>query len=170
MDETSLSDVVAAAYEAASGGGTWLEFGNHLCRFCGAHRASLRLLDGTLTNLLAQGDQAEAEYLAHYHLVDPYRARAAATRGPAPPPNTARLGQGIVPPSELHRTEYFNDYAARHGMHHMLGGKIGLRAPLPIGLHRDESLGAFTAQELQNLERVLPHLARALRIVALVLA
>lgn len=165
MDETSLADVVAAAYEAASGGDTWLEFGRLLRHLCGAQRSTLRFVDGSLTNLLAPSDQCDAEYLAYYHQTDPYRAHAAADKGHQPP-NTARVGPSIVPVSELRRTEYFTDFAARHGMHHMMGGKIGLRTPLPIGLHREESLGAFSEREMQSLELVLPHLARALQLHA----
>jgi hypothetical protein len=59
MDEERLVDVVAMAYEAASGGSTWLEFGTSLCGLLGAQRSTLRLVDGSLTNLLAPGDQAD---------------------------------------------------------------------------------------------------------------
>ncbi|MEJ0015626.1 MAG: hypothetical protein WDN25_03515 [Acetobacteraceae bacterium] len=162
VDERELADVVAAAYEAATGGGTWFDFGASLCRLVGAQRATLRMLDGTMTNLLRPSDEADAVYLAHFHRVDPYRA--AAGRGPGPPGNTARVGQEIVPLSQLLRSEYFNDYASRYGQHHMIGGKIALQQPLPIGLHRDAAAGAFTATERRTLELVLPHLQRALQV------
>ena len=162
MDEEALTDVVAMAYGAASGANTWFEFGTSLCRLVGAQRSTLRMLDDTLVNLLAPGDAADAAYRAHYYRVDPYRKHAVA--GPRPQPNTARLGSSIIAPPELQRTEYFADYAARHGQHHMLGGNVGLRIPLPIGLHRDAAAGAFTDVERRALERVLPHLQRALQL------
>jgi DNA-binding CsgD family transcriptional regulator len=165
VDETRLADVVATAYGAASGGNTWFDFGVSLCRLVGAQRSSLRLVDGTLTNLLGPRDEADAAYLAHYHRVDPYRRHAAATATP-PPANTARLGSSIIPIPELHHTEYFTDYAARYGLHYMLGGRIDLQMPLPIGLHRDAAAGAFTDVERQVLERILPHLQRALQLRA----
>ncbi len=164
MDEERLADVVAMAYGAASGANTWFEFGASLCGLLGAQRSTLRLVDGSLTNLLAPGDAADAAYRAHYYRVDPYRKRAAEAKAPPPQPNTARLGPMIVPPSELCRTEYFNDYATRYGQHHMLGGNVGLRTPLPIGLHRDAAAGAFTNVERRTLEQVLPHLQRALQL------
>ncbi len=74
------------------------------------------------------------------------------------------LGQEIVPASQLRQTEYFLDYAARYGQQHMMGGKIGLPRPLPIGLHRDAAAGAFTENERRKLELVLPHLTRALQL------
>lgn len=164
MDENSLADAIALAYGAASGGNTWFDFGTSLCRLIGAQRASLRLVDGTLTNLLGPVDEADAVYLAHYNRVDPYRSHAAET--PPPTVNTARLGSSIIPISELHRTEYFTDYAARYGQHYMLGGSIGLQTPLPIGLHRDAAAGAFTDIERRMLENILPHLQRALQLRA----
>jgi hypothetical protein len=162
VDEKNLADVVATAYGAASGANTWFDFGVSLCQLVDAQRSSLRLVDGTLTNLLGPSDAADAAYLAHYHRVDPYRSHAAET--PPPPANTARLGWSIIPMSELRRTEYFTDYAARYGQHYMLGGKIGLHPPLPIGLHRDAASGAFTDVERQLLEKILPHLQRALQL------
>lgn len=166
MDEKILADVIAAAYGAASGGNSWFDFGASLCRLVGAQRAALRLVDGTLTNLLAPGDEADAAYLAYYHRVDPYRRHAASAAAPLPPPNTARLGGLIVPAAEFRRTEYFNDYAARYGQHHTLGGRIGLPTPLPIGLHRDAAAGAFSDVERRLLEQILPHLQRALQLRA----
>ena len=163
MDEERLADVVATAYEAASGGSTWFDFGNALCGLLGAQRCTLRLVDGSLTNLLAPADAADAAYRAHFHRVDPYRKHAAEAKA-RPHPNTAQIGALIIPPSELYRTEYFNDYAARHGQHHMLGGSVGLRRPLPIGLHRDAAAGAFTDVDRRALEHVLPHLQRALQL------
>jgi DNA-binding CsgD family transcriptional regulator len=163
--EPHLADVVASAYEAATGGSTWFGFGALLCDLVGAQRATLRMTDGTLANLLRASDQADADYLSHYHLVDPYRARFAGNfASGGSPPNTVSLGQDIVPRSQLLLGEYFTDYAARHGQQHMMGGTIGLAQPLPIGLHRDATAGAFTENESRKLEFVLPHLTRALQL------
>lgn len=164
MDEERLADVVAGAYEAASGSAGWFEFGASLCQLLGAQRCSLRLGAGSLSNLLAPGDEAEAAYLAYFYRIDPYRRSTEAAGMQAPQPNTARLGAMIVQPSDLRRTEYFTDYAARYGQHHMLGGIIGLKKPLPIGLHRDAASGAFTDVERRALEKILPHLQRALQL------
>jgi DNA-binding CsgD family transcriptional regulator len=165
VDEPHLADVVASAYEAATGGSTWFEFGALLCELVGAQRATLRMTDGTLTNLLRASDQAEADYLSHYHLVDPYRARFAGDLASGgSPPNSVSLGQDIMSRSRLLLSEYFTDYAARYGQQHMMGGTIGLSQPLPIGLHRDATAGAFTKDESRKLELVLPHLARALQL------
>jgi DNA-binding CsgD family transcriptional regulator len=165
VDETHLTDVVASAYEAATGGSTWFEFGALLCDLVGAQRATLRMTDGTLTNLLRASDQADADYLDHYHLVDPYRARFAGNfASGGSPPNSVSLGQDIMPRSRLLLSEYFTDYAVRHGQQHMMGGTIGLSQPPPIGLHRDATAGAFTEDESRKLELVLPHLTRALQL------
>src|ERR1700733_5572216 len=163
--EPHLADVVASAYEAATGGSTWFELGVLLCALLGAQRATLRMTDGTLTNLLRASDQADADYLSHYHLVDPYRARFAGNFALGEsPPNSVSLGQDIMPRSRLLLSEYFTDYAVRHGQQHMMGGTIGLSQPLPIGLHRDATAGAFTEDESRKLELVLPHLTRALQL------
>jgi DNA-binding NarL/FixJ family response regulator len=162
--ENDLADAVAAAYEAATGGGSWFEFGAVLCRLVGAVVVSLRLLDGTWNNLLQPMAQAESAYLTYYHRIDPYRAHTGAEVPDGPVLNRARLADEILPIAELHRTEYFCDFARPNGQHHMMGALLGLATPTPLGLHRDATAGPFTETERQTLNALLPHLLRALQL------
>jgi DNA-binding NarL/FixJ family response regulator len=163
VDEDVFTEAVAAAYEAATGGSTWLAFGTTLCQLVGAEFASLRLLDGTWNNLLQPASDTDAAYLTYYHRLDPYRERGARlTDGPLF--NRARVATEIIPTAELRRTEYYHDYARPNGRHHMMGALLELAAPTPLGLHRDAAAGPFTEAERRSLEALVPHLRRALQL------
>ena len=166
MPGCDIAAVVGLAYEAAVGGSTWLEFDASLCRLLGAQYASLRVAKGTSGNLLRPTGPAEAIYLAHYRQVDPYRISAGTDLANNRPISGARLGEEIIPITELHRNEYYADFARLNGRHHMLGGLISLREGTTIGLHRDAAAGAFTERERGTLETLLPHLQRALQLRA----
>ncbi len=133
MLEGDIAAMVGLAYEAAVGGSTWLEFDASLCRLLGAHYASLRVTDGTSRNLLRPSEPAETIYLAHYRQVDPYRTSARIDLTNSRHVSGARLGEEIILPAELHRNEYYADFARPNGRHHMLGGMIDLGEGTPSG-------------------------------------
>ncbi len=101
MDEHDLAGIVAAAYEAATGGSNWIEFGTSLGQFVGAQSSSMRLLNGS-PNLFGPSETSmERAYLNYYRHIDPYRSRAAMVAPAISPSDVTRLGQEFVPTAEF---------------------------------------------------------------------
>lgn len=163
MDEHDLAGVVAAAYEAATGG-SWIDFGTLLGRFVGAQASSMRLLGGSPNLIAPPQSSMEQAYLNYYRHIDPYRSRAAADAPTLPRSDQALLGQEFVPTDEFRRTEYYNDYVRPHEQHHMLGAILKLSEPMTLGLHRNDAAGPFGDVERVRLQSVMPHLQRALQL------
>jgi DNA-binding CsgD family transcriptional regulator len=163
MDEHDLAEVVAAAYEAATGG-SWIDFGMLLGRFVGAQASSMRLLGGSPNLIAPPQSSMEKAYLSYYRHIDPYRSRASADIATRPRIDQPVLGQEFVPTDEFRRTEYYNDYVRPHGQHHMLGAILKLSEPMTLGLHRNDAAGPFTDLERARLQSLIPHLQRALQL------
>lgn len=139
----------------------------------------LRLHDGTSGSLMALDPGAPAPevltmpghtedavrlYAEHYHHVDLW-AEFARQR----PQTRGVLGESLVPEEVFERSEIWNDYSRLHvGAFRLLGavldlgaGRIGL-----LGLHRPKDAGAFDEDDRRQLDRVLPHVQRALQLRA----
>lgn len=168
LQERDLSACIGAIYDAASGHAGWLEVGTRLRVLLQAETAVMPLqqLEGRPVNALSPPDTAGAAYAAYYHSVDPYRlqgqadfatSRARQLRG-------ARLGPDVVPEATLLASEYFADYARRHGRRHFMGGLIGTRQPVHLGLFRPDGARPFSQEDCRTLDLVLPHLQRALEL------
>lgn len=103
-------------------------------------------------------------YGEHYHSVDLW-----ADLGRRRPQVRAVLGESLVPEAVFERSEVWNDYSRRHvGAFHLLGavfdlggGRTGI-----LGLHRPREAGAFDEDDRGQLDRILPHLQRALQLRA----
>ena len=96
MDEHDLAGVVAAAYEAATGG-SWIDFGTLLGRFVGAQASSMRLLGGSPNLIAPPQSSMEQAYLNYYRHIDPYRSRAAVLPPTLPRIEQPLLGQELIP-------------------------------------------------------------------------
>jgi DNA-binding CsgD family transcriptional regulator len=103
-------------------------------------------------------------YGEHYHSVDLW-----ADLGRRRPQMRAVLGENLVPEAVFERSEVWNDYSRHHvGAFHLLGAVFDLgegRAGL-LGLHRPRDAGAFDEDDRRQLDRLLPHLRRALQLRA----
>lgn len=109
-------------------------------------------------------EEAFRLYAERYHHVDlwaEFARRRPQTRGV--------LGESLVPEEVFERSEIWNDYSRLHvGAFHLLGavfdlggGRTGI-----LGLHRPKGAGAFDEDDRRQLDRVLPHVQRALQLRA----
>lgn len=168
--ERDLADCVGALYEAATGGGSWLDVGQRLRKMFQAQRATLLIGShaGAPTSPLMPVDDAEAAYMAHFHAVDPYLARARAdfAQAHAHHLGRAKVGAELVPEHTFLKSEFFNDFARLHERRHLLGGMVGIGRPTPMTLFRGNGAAAFGDREVRLLQTLLPHVQSALELRA----
>ena len=162
-----LADCVGAIYEAATGGGSWLDVGARLRRLFDAHCATLTLeQDGVVRSVLMAADQIPGLFDPHIQALNPYRARARLDFNAARTSHLgfAKIGSELVPERELTRSAYYCDFARHHDMHHMIGGMVGVAKATPIGLFRGPKADPFGPADVLLMRFVLPHLQRALEL------
>ena len=165
--EKGLADCVGAIYEAASGNGSWLDVGARLRSLLDASTATLVLeRDGVACNALMRADEIPGLFNPHIQALNPYRARARRDFAAARILHlgTARIGSELVPDRELTSSAYYGDFARLHGMHHMIGGMVGVAEATPIGLFRGPRASPFEPDDVRLMGIVLPHLQRALEL------
>ena len=112
--------------------------------------------------LVAPGWTMEAKslYSTHYHAVDPFDAIARAGA-----PGTALMTSRFIADRDLERTEYWHDFASRHGTgFNLIGANLGEVADdlAMIGFGRPKGAGDFTEAQRRQLEALLPHIRQAL--------
>lgn len=164
VDERQQAELVSRLFEAAAEPQRWLGLSAEIAHAFGAEsgtlmvlrpRAAATLLDATGN---FAGPPAQA-YQRHYRQCDVWTASAshAARRG-------ARLSAELVPEHVFQRTEFYADFCRPAGIFHALG----CVAPLPGGeagllaIHRPRAQAAFTEQDRQRLDRLVPYFERAL--------
>jgi DNA-binding CsgD family transcriptional regulator len=107
---------------------------------------------------------AQQQYVAYFHKLDPFTNgwRAIGTPG-------IFFGRELVDPKVLLKSEIYNDYCRGLGIFHTLGAgvDVGSDTNLILGVHRPIEQKDFGAADRSRLELVLPPLARAAQIHAL---
>jgi DNA-binding CsgD family transcriptional regulator/PAS domain-containing protein len=98
---------------------------------------------------------------AYYHAKDVWIARAL-DRGILRPV----VGQELISTQELVRTEFYNDFCRRLGVHHLVGGQMPLEKELvaTIGIQRPRSSPEFEDGDKRLCGLLLPHLGRAVQL------
>jgi DNA-binding CsgD family transcriptional regulator/PAS domain-containing protein len=76
----------------------------------------------------------------------------------------AAIGSHVVEERELERSFIYNEYLRRIGVYRLVGTVIPMEGGwhAPLGIHRPRDGGDFSLDEAKRLERLLPHLQRAL--------
>jgi PAS domain-containing protein/DNA-binding CsgD family transcriptional regulator len=173
MSEAQLLALTEDIYDAATGATPWAAVGRGLMRLVGAQSASLMAGDiaAGQADLLYHADiplDAVLAYKAHYRTVDLWTNRAAQTALRASPETRPKVWTSgcMVPDNEFLRSEFYVDFGRRLGLRYVVGTVVPLGAAglMPIGLHRPEGARPFDAMDAQLLERLLPHLRRALQL------
>ncbi len=168
--ESEFADCVGALYEAAANGGDWTRVGENLCRLLAAERASLSIGGGpeTRRNLLIRPDETESVYSAYFHSLDPYLAKAQVdfVDNRSYHLTRAKTGADLVSEKTFLHSEYYADFARRHGRRHAIGGMLGLTEATPLFLYRGHGAEPFTNDDVRTMQTVLPHLQRALELRA----
>lgn len=164
----SLDPLIGKLYEAALRPEGWAAF---LEDFARAMRADAMTLiaaaanGGSLRELCfdtGTDPKAERDYRDYFSGIDPW-VEAGVLELPVGAVSTS---QAVLPDSELVRTEFYNDYYKPNGWHHGFGAKLfedseGIVAT--VTGHRRKNAGAFETEEMELLQRIVPHLRRALR-------
>jgi DNA-binding CsgD family transcriptional regulator/PAS domain-containing protein len=78
-------------------------------------------------------------------------------------PQVSRSGT-LVSDAEFLRSEFYADFGRRLGLRYVVGTVIPVDGVtfIPIGLHRPAAVGSFDAVHVRMLERLVPHLRRAM--------
>ncbi len=167
--ESDLADCVGAIYEAAAGGGGWLDVGQRICRLLEAQSATLRIAGSAdAPNVLMRPDESEVLYTARFHALNPYMAQARRDFASAREQHLRRamVGSQVIPDAVLLRSEYYADFARHYERRHMMGGMVGVADATPLGVFRGEGTEPFADRDLRLLLRLLPHLQNALELRA----
>jgi DNA-binding CsgD family transcriptional regulator/PAS domain-containing protein len=161
-DLTKLTNLI---YEAALAPDNWSRFLNELATAVCGHDVSLSLVTDSRLDLvaIAQSDPEFAtQYEQHYWKVDPWVAAAKHRRELRP--GLLDLGEKFVPPEQLKKSEFHNDFGSRF---HFIGGIATLFAiengVVALSLSQ-YSFGQFGKGELELVRAMVPHLARAMQI------
>lgn len=162
---TVLGDFSEAALDPAF----WAPAVEGLLRLHGGTSGSLMTFDhrGEAPDPLAMlgfSDKAFDLYAEHYHRVDLW-----ADLGRQNPQLRGVLGQSLVPEAVFERSEVWNDFSRHHvGAFHLLGAvfELGGGRTAVLGLHRPRDADPFEEEDRRQIERVLPHLRRALQLRA----
>lgn len=158
--------LIAAIYRSADPETGWQSAVEAIVTALGGTQSALQLANplnaNTTSVLAAPGTTAEelALYVAHFHARDPFAAMARAYL-----PGQALMSRRIIEAQDLERTEYWNDFAARHGRgFHLIGAGIGMVGDdlAMMGVLRPKEAADFTEAERLGLEALLPHLRNAL--------
>lgn len=167
MAARNENDLIETLYEAALGQRSWEDTTSDMVGMLGGETLILSVLDpGSLSVEIVsyQGLTADnvQEYLGLAHH-DPWLA-GASNRGLF---NAAVIGTEIVREEELVNSFMYNEFLRpRTGVHHLLGsvltmhdGRVGI-----FGTHRPRDAKDFGRREASRLDRLLPHVRRALEV------
>ncbi|HXK61662.1 MAG TPA: hypothetical protein PLP42_17385 [Acidobacteriota bacterium] len=163
--EERLFSVIETIYEAAQNEEQWPVFLTALSR----------MIRGETTALLAHDHQRrqsaveiavgvdhsyEKDYNEYYSARNPWVTRGTRFLKTG----LVYVGQMACPDEEFKRTEFYNDYLRRLNLFHSVGGTIEQSSGSSswITSLRPYSAGPFGPTEMKILERLLPHLRRAL--------
>lgn len=164
--QQKLSNLLGILYDAAADPGLWETFLQQLAKSTGAESAGLVMIDArkdlfTISQSWNVDPEATRLYQAHYGSIDPW-----AQRGLFRPSGTIENSEALCPPSELARTEIYNDlmrhYSVEHGLFCVV--ENAQRRWASVSLYRSPASTAFESSEHQVLHLLAPHLQRAFRL------
>lgn len=164
-DGDAVSRLVGMAYDAALGDEDWLVFVRQMCGTVGATCGTLHpTLDPVVPDVAVRFDidpDMVEPYNRHYCLTVPKTPELLSLR--------ARMGfnfYSLMPEPDFVRTEFYNDFTRRHGMHSCMmwvdADRHGLHGHL--SLWRPRHRPTWDQPELRILRAVGGHVSRALEI------
>lgn len=111
-------------------------------------------------------DSSQAHYAAYYHRLDAWTLAAQDRKIYLQ--GTLTLGEHLITPADLHRTEFYNDFLKPNGMEWIVTTALfdGLADPRAPATHmtftRHPDHAAFGSEQTRLLEQLAPHVRRAL--------
>jgi DNA-binding CsgD family transcriptional regulator len=162
----SPDSLIASIYRAADPETGWHAAVEAIVATLGGTQSALQLSDpansATTSILAAHGTTADeiSLYVTHFHGLDPFAAM-----GRRYTSGRALKSSDFYHPRDIERTEYWTDFAARHGRgFNLIGasnGMVGDELAL-MGVLRPKGAPDFTENERRQLEGLLPHIRNAL--------
>lgn len=173
MDRTReglFETIVEAVYDASAEAELWPEAWRSVVAAFGGTSGTLSVFPaggGAPTHLSLPGFSAEAIrlYDDYYHRVDVWGAYAMRRTAPG-----AFLGEDFLSAGDYADSEMWTDYSRHHvNAFHVLGATVKQErlGPWTAGIHRPKGAAPFDEDDRRDLDRLLPHLRRALRMHAL---
>jgi DNA-binding CsgD family transcriptional regulator/PAS domain-containing protein len=165
--EETLLRLVERIYDAALAPELWPTFLESLSEVVDGHAANIAhkhtgRSDFALGATARFDPEAFREYENHYSLLDPW-VKSAAARGLSRT-GAMETSNHLIPASEYHRTEFYNDFGLRYGINGGCSVIIRLDQHVTSVLSVTQRGREFGQPELALLKRLLPHLQRALQI------
>jgi DNA-binding CsgD family transcriptional regulator len=159
-------DVLADLYDAAIDEACWPQLSGVLSKATGFEAAGVWLVeDGRPTDISVTLpiQESAAPYVAHFHKFDPW------LRGiQAAPEGRALIGCEYVDEPTLLKSEFYNDFARHYGLRRPISARLML-APNKfaiVALERPATGTLIESDEKPRMERLLPHVKRALQLRA----
>jgi DNA-binding CsgD family transcriptional regulator len=164
----AVLDLVDRIYAAAEAPALWPDA---LDRIATATRSAASILyrnmdarEGGVDVAVRVTPEASEAYRRHFHKLDPW---GNSPRAPALVKAGAVVdGDALVDRSDLHATEYYNDFARPHGLTRVLVGILSKQGSFAsvISLIRDDAAAAHSDDDRRLLTALMPHLTRAVQI------
>jgi len=158
------ADLIGDIYEAALDDERWPGIAKIVAGATGTRSGGLwiaqegRIADFAITE---DGTASQVPYIAHYSKYDVWNQNL--MRGPW---ERARLGYELFPERELVKTEFYNDFARPYGMFRPMAavtrlarGTFATVSTIQLGTRR-----LLEESNKPSLDRVLPHVRRALQL------
>lgn len=166
MASGSLEDLIGYIYAASLDLSQWWSVAPRLAAFLDATSAVIQARRTEVVLGLGATANVDAGALNAYHgyyaARDPYALGWQSSGGGA----GVFLGSELIDPGRFSETEFYQDYAQHLDIFHLAGAALPTdsRAAVLLAVHRAKRAAAFEAEDKARLERVLPHIARALQI------
>jgi DNA-binding CsgD family transcriptional regulator/PAS domain-containing protein len=168
MDRRKENSLIEALYDAALGYRPWIDVNRDLKDHIGGHSLMMSVHHPKTAHVnvlgwLGMSPESQQEYAVfapHDVWVTGYIERRLF--------GTAAIGSHVVDEPTLTRSFIYNEYLRpnRVGIHHLVGTVLpmdgGYQAAL--GIHRPRDAKDFTSVDGKRLERLLPHVQRALEV------
>ncbi len=166
LGEHNLDRLIGELYDAALAPGLWSSWIASAATVFASDTGALQVQDPSSAQVDVLGSlnhSAESWrfYGEYYHTRDLWIQRA------LPVPMQVKTSADIVSDIEFANSEFYTDFLKPHsiGQFYIAGALIPLGREIGVlGLQRTRQSGEFTARAAQALQRILPHLRRALQV------
>ncbi|MBI3147078.1 MAG: helix-turn-helix transcriptional regulator [Betaproteobacteria bacterium] len=163
--ESKALGLVGDLYDAALHAQRWPQVMERIAAAVDANGAMLRRaqLPGGGVNYICTQDYDACwvkAYREHFCKLDPYQRHYDLL-----PAGGIRRGELVVDPREHERSEWYNDFAKPQDKIHLVGSTLARdrNGTIQTGFQRGRRAGPFSSDDIKLLERILPHVARAVQ-------
>lgn len=161
---TLSAEAIGDIYEAALDEGCWPSLAETVTSAAGVENGAVWIVDGNGIvdfSITEDGHASQAPYLAHYSKLDVWSQSM--MQGPL---DRVRLGSEVFPERELVRTEFYNDFLRPNGIFRPMAAvlRLGGGAFATVSAVRLGTRKLLEQSDKPRLERVLPHVRRALQL------